>query len=269
MQARDSFWGARPARRLLLAAALVAGGAGPLAADAAAPTVPKVVPVAPLPGPTSPVPTPRRPTARLRALRADRDLTYQEEAAEPESTGLLARLVRWLLRLLSGGQRTTGGRIAWNTLFYGLAIGILVFAVLKFLQIDVTQMFGRSGKKGGLGYEVGEEDIHALDFTEAIAQAEAGGNLRLAVRLGYLRLLKQLTDQALIDWQPDKTNQAYLRELAAARPDLRPAFAELTRQFEYVWYGEWPLPPASYPALRDGQQQLGRALGRPALASGS
>jgi hypothetical protein len=193
-------------------------------------------------------------------LRADRALTYREVAAEPETEGLLARLLRWLARLLNGTSSTQGGRTAWNVVFYILAIGLLVFAVLKLLQLDVARLFGRSARARGLGYTVGGEDIHALDFGAALAEAEAAGQLRLAVRLGYLQLLKQLTDQHLIDWLPDKTNQTYLRELAAARPDLHPAFAELTRQFEYVWYGEWPLGAASYPPLRARQLELSRAL---------
>lgn len=263
MQARFFLRAGRLGRGLALAA-LVAAGAP--RAQAAAPTPPPATrPVAPLPGPAT-APVLRRPVARLRALRANPDLTYHEATAEPETEGLLARLLRWLLRLLNGLQSTRGGRVTWNVLLYGLALGVLVFAVFKLRQLDVARLFGRAARAGGLGYTVGGEDIHALDFAAALAEAEAAGQLRLAVRLGYLQLLKQLTDQHLIDWQPDKTNQAYLRELAAARPDLRPAFAELTRQFEYVWYGEWALGPASYSPLRAQQQQLGRALGAPAAA---
>ncbi|NML67761.1 DUF4129 domain-containing protein [Hymenobacter sp. RP-2-7] len=245
---------------LTLGALLTAGG--PRAAAAAPPAAPTDQPVAPLPGPATVVV--RRPAARLRTLRARPELTYRDVSAEPESEGLLARLVRWLAALLGRTPRTKSGRVAWNIVFYGLTSGVLVFAALKLRQLGVARLFGRSARAGGLGYSVGGEDIHALDFGAALAAAEAAGQLRLAVRLGYLQLLKQLTDQHLIDWQPDKTNQAYGRELAAARPDLRPAFAELTRQFEYVWYGEWPLGAASYPPLRAQQQQLGRMLGEPA-----
>lgn len=243
---------------LLLLSGLLALAA-PAPAAAAPEPAPKVVPVPPLPGPAA-APALRRPTERLRALRAERDLTYQEVSANPEQEGLLRRILRWVLQWLSGFRSTKGGNITWNTLFYTVAVGLLVFAVLKFLQLDVTRMFGRSSKAQGLGYELGAENIHELNFPDAIAQAEATGNLRLATRLGYLHLLKQLTDQGLIDWQPDKTNQAYLRELAAARPALRSPFTEATRQFEYVWYGEFELPPPAYQQLRASQQQLGREL---------
>ena len=64
-----------------------------------------------------------------------------------------------------------------------------------------------------LAYDTAAENIHEVDFATRLAEAEAAGNCRLAVRLGYLQLLKQLTDRGLIHWQPDKTNHAYLAEL--------------------------------------------------------
>jgi hypothetical protein len=164
------------------------------------------------------------------------------------------------LRQLGGLQSTKGGRVAWNTIFYGLLGAGLVFAVLKFLQVDLTRAFGRAPRRGPLAYEASPENIHELNFAEAIAQAEATGNLRLAVRLGYLHLLKQLTDRDLIAWQPDKTNQAYLHELAASYPAAHAAFAQLTRQFEYSWYGELPVSASGYQQVRADQHRLGQQL---------
>ncbi|RZK61438.1 MAG: DUF4129 domain-containing protein, partial [Hymenobacter sp.] len=184
----------------------------------------------------------------------------QQGTGAPEQAGFLARLMGWLWRWLAPLLDTKGGRLAWDTIFYGLLGGTLVFAVLKFLQVDLTRVFGRAPRALPLDYEAGQENIHELNFTEALTQAEATGNLRLAVRLGYLQLLKQLTDRDFIAWQPDKTNQAYLHELAASRPAARPAFAELTRQFEYAWYGELPVPAALYQQVRAAQRQFGQQL---------
>lgn len=132
--------------------------------------------------------------------------------------------------------------------------------VLKLLQVDLTRAFGRAPRRAPLAYETLAENIHELDFAEQLRLAEEAGNRRLAVRLGYLALLKQLSDRDLIAWQPDKTNRTYVGELASQRPALRPPFAELTRQFEYVWYGELPLSPAQYAEVRAGQLDLGKKL---------
>jgi Domain of unknown function (DUF4129) len=121
--------------------------------------------------------------------------------------------------------------------------------VLKLLQVDFTRAFGRAPRPAPLPYDVQGEDIHGLDFEALLTTAETAGNYRLAVRLGYLQVLKQLTDQGLIRWQPDKTNHDYLFELPAG--PLPDAFRELTRQFDYVWYGELDdLTPAHYAQAR-------------------
>jgi hypothetical protein len=215
---------------------------------------------APLPPPAAPIAVRRPAAARLRELRGQHDLQYVDVREEPAQASFWQRLLRWLWALLSPTVGSKGGKATWDIFFYGLMAAALVFAVLKLLQVDITRMFGRAARVLPLAYEVGQENIHALNFGDAIAQAEATGNRRLALRLGYLQLLKQLTDRDFIDWQPDKTNQTYLRELAASYPAGRPAFAELTRQFDYSWYGELPLSADLYQQARAGQQQLARQL---------
>lgn len=213
----------------------------------------------PLPADAAAQPPVRRPpAARLRELRGQRELQYVE--GTPEGASLWQRLLAWLWGLLSPAFGTKGGRVTGNVIFYGLMAATLVFAVLKLLQVDITRLFGRAPRALPLAYEAGHENIHELNFTDALGQAEAAGNLRLAVRLGYLQLLKQLTDRDFIAWQPDKTNQTYLHELATSRPAARPAFAELTRQFEYAWYGELPVSAALYQQVRAEQQQFGQQL---------
>jgi len=203
----------------------------------------------------------RRPAGdRLRDLRGQHDFQYVEGTGAPEGAGFLARFMAWLWRWLAPVFNTKGGRVAWDIIFYGLMGTTLIFAVLKVLQVDLTKVFGRAPRALPLAYETGQENIHELNFAEALAQAEAAGNLRLAVRLGYLQLLKQLTDRDFIAWQPDKTNQTYLRELAASQPTARPAFAELTRQFEYAWYGELPVPAALYQQVREAQRRFEQQL---------
>jgi hypothetical protein len=209
--------------------------------------------------------------ARLTELRSQHAFDYHERplASQEASSAwgrFWQRLFNWLARQFSWlGYYTYDG--FWRWLIYGLLAAAVVFVVLKLLQVDLTRAFGRAPRRAALDYETLSENIHELDFPAQLRAAEEAGNLRLAVRLGYLALLKQLSDRALIEWQPDKTNQAYLRELASHQPALRPAFAERTRQFEYVWYGELALTPALYAEVRTEQVALGRQLGGRAVTS--
>ena len=247
----------------LLTLALAGGPAraqGPAWHRRALATRPDTALAAPLPPPAAAAAVRRPAAGRLAELRGQHDFQYVEVRAEPAGVSLWQRLLRWLWGLLAGSRESAGGRTAWDVLFYGLLAAALGFAVLKLLQVDITGAFGRAPRRLPLAYEEGQENIHELDFNQTIAQAEAATNWRLALRLGYLQLLKQLTDRDFITWQPDKTNRDYLAELAARYPAARPAFAELTRQFEYVWYGELPLTAAGYPAARAAQQQLAQQL---------
>jgi hypothetical protein len=247
-----------PARRALLVLALamalpVGAGAGP-APRVASPNQR----IAPLPPDRSTPLSPRRAdAARLRELAGQREFRYEKpEASTSAWDAFWARLWRWLSRLR--GTRSGTGSPAWQFIsrygFYAVALGLLVFAALKLLQVDITAAFGRSARRGQMTYDTAAENIHEVDFRARIAEAEEAGNFRLATRLGYLELLKHLTDRGLIQWQPEKTNHAYLAELAAG--PLREAFRGATRQFEYVWYGDLRLNAALYQQARASQRMV-------------
>lgn len=247
---------ARLAHRLLLLLLLVlalaaAGGAAAKPASPEAPPAAAPHPRALPPDRSTALPTRRADAARLRELAAQREFQYVEPEASTDAwDAFWARLWRWLGGLL----RTPAGRVTWKYGVYAAVLAALTFAVLKLLQVDLTGAFGRAPRRGALAYGTEAEDIHAVDFPVRIAEAEDAGNYRLATRLGYLEVLKHLTDRGLIQWQPDKTNHAYLAELAAG--PLREAFRGATRQFEYVWYGELRLNAALYQQARAGQRAV-------------
>ena len=201
---------------------------------------------------TTPLPVRRPDEARLRQLQADSAFRYEEPA--PAGMGLWDRFWYWLGRLFDRLMGTSGGKLTWKYAWYAAIVAALVFAVLKFLQVDLTGAFGRSARRTRLDYEVLDEDIHGVDFPARLAEAEAAGNYRLAVRLGYLEALKLLSDQGRLHWEPNKTNHAYLHELPAG--PLREAFRVATRQFEYVWYGELTLTAAQYQPVRAAQRAV-------------
>jgi hypothetical protein len=122
-------------------------------------------------------------------------------------------------------------------LFIGAGLAALVFLVLKLAGIDLLHVFRRKSMGANLPYQESLENIHDINFDDELERAIAQHNYRLAVRLLYLKCLKQLSDADLIKWQIDKTNNAYINELT--NPDQRQVFKTLTLQFEYIWYGEF------------------------------
>jgi hypothetical protein len=211
----------------------------------------------------TPLPDRRPDAARLHQLQDDPAFHYQEVA--PESLGLWDRFWYWIASLFSRLFSTRGGQLTWKYGWYAAIVAALVFAVLKLLKVDLTGAFGRSRRHSGLAYDVLDEDIHAIDFPARLAEAEAAGNYRLAVRLGYLEALKHLSDAGLLQWEPNKTNHVYLHELPAG--PLREAFRVATRQFEYVWYGELLLTAAQYGPVREAQRAVRTATSSTAFTA--
>ncbi|WP_175632740.1 DUF4129 domain-containing protein [Pedobacter ghigonis] len=122
-------------------------------------------------------------------------------------------------------------------IFIGLGVSVVILIVLKLIGSE--NIFSRKSKETILPYDVLTENIHEIDYEQELQRLIAEGKFRLAVRLLYLRALKKLSDAELIQWQPEKTNYHYLTELR--EPTLKNDFGKLTLQFDYIWYGDFPI----------------------------
>lgn len=180
------------------------------------------------------------PSAEVEAYHEDDAFDYARTVAP--STSFAERMIDWFVRLLDSIFGNEAGR---NIFQYGIFGAALILVMVLLMRSELGGVFKRSVmKKGGLEYEEMEEDISGMDFDALIAEAIAAGNLRRAVRLHYLKLLAEMTDRGLIEWRREKTNSEYLNELR--RHDLRFRFAELTRVFDFVWYGGFEIDSERY-----------------------
>lgn len=189
---------------------------------------------------------PRSPSAqRLDDFRNDRDYNYERNIPPPQNP--LARFWDWLMRKLYEFFQSGSYQNFWQYVLL-TAIGALVVWLLYKAEF-LGGLFGRKAEEDLLEYNRLTENIHELDFNKLIEEAIEGHNYRLAVRLYYLKTLKQLTDKQLIHWQPTKTNRVYVDELGSSF--LRKEFEQLTSQFEYVWYGEFKVTEAEFSLLKE------------------
>ncbi len=128
-------------------------------------------------------------------------------------------------------------------------IGVLLLIVLlKVLGINIMNPFSKSGNDIPISYTSVQENIHGRNFEAEIDQAIMNKDTKLAIRLLFLKTLKQLTDQKLIEWMPNKTNQQYFYSLPASH---QPGFSELTKIFEYAWYGEKNIEYADFQDIKN------------------
>ncbi|OOQ58473.1 DUF4129 domain-containing protein [Mucilaginibacter pedocola] len=184
------------------------------------------------------------------SIRRFNDAAIKKYAAQPEfkynevKTGGLSWWTRfwiwfwaWFQSLFSKNKTEISGFAVFMKYFFIMTgVAALVFLILKLSGINMLQLF-RKKPYSAISYSEAVENIHEIDFEAEIENAVAVKNYRLAVRLLYLRSLKQLSDAGLINWQINKTNTTYVTELTDATQ--REAFRRLTLQFEYVWYGDF------------------------------
>lgn len=181
----------------------------------------------------------------LRDYQTDRNYRYDRDTTPPRS--LLSKIWEWIGQKISDLLRSRVYKNAGQYIVLALIAALVVWLLRKAEVLGF--LFPKKAASDPLDYENLTENIHEISFSDRIEEALAGRNYRLAVRLLYLRALKQLTDRNLIAWQPNKTNRQYAHELANS--PLRPAFEELTTQFEFVWYGDFPIDEQSFGALAD------------------
>lgn len=119
-----------------------------------------------------------------------------------------------------------------------VVIGTALLVLLLRLTLG-TQAKARNKKikatQEAISLEEIEENLTANDPTNLIDQAIQNGNYRLALRLYYLKIIRELSLTGAIEWKKDKTNGDYLRELK--KNQLRSPFRSVTIAFERIWYG--------------------------------
>lgn len=196
----------------------------------------------------------RYPTPdHLRDKQTDHDYQYTHEAPPPENP--LARFWVWLMRKLGNFLVSESYQNVWQ---YVLLVAIASAAVYLLMKAEVLDfLFTRKAQTLDLTYENLAENIHEINFDAAVDEAISQRNFRLAVRLLYLQTLKHLSDSGRIQYKPDKTNRQYVHELASS--SLQSDFESLTRQFEFTWYGDFPIDENQFAALQTGFIAFNRA----------
>lgn len=164
----------------------------------------------------------------------------------------------------SDGNRAIApwGGAAFRLIAYLVLIGVvilLLYLVLK--NISLKQKLTKTNIARE-DYEAPVENIEEIDIDNWLRQARAEGNLRLAIRLYYLGLLKKLNETGLIIWKKDKTNRDYLTELFS-RNEYFDEVKTLTLSYEQIWYGEHHLTTESFEKITAGFETVYNKLNTP------
>ncbi len=199
------------------------------------------------------------------------EILRRAEYQKPEAGGesIFHKIIRQIKQWLAGlfphptlPQSSAGGFQSFSfvlqILLYILILGVIGFLIYRFAPFFADR-FRRKVKKEKkerviLGERLAADETAQNLFSEAEKLAREG-NLRGAIRKGYIALLCDLSDRKIIDLAQHKTNRDYLRGVRQKR-QLYKDMTGLTSNFERHWYGFESAQPTDWEEFRQNYQKV-------------
>ncbi|MFT4095374.1 MAG: hypothetical protein QM640_17235 [Niabella sp.] len=129
-----------------------------------------------------------------------------------------------------------------------IAIAAFIIFLIWYLSQNNLLLFRKKPASLQTRSDEEDKDIFSINYNDAIQKAITDRNYRLAIRLQYLQVLKTLTDRRIINYRPDKTNFEYLLQLKPT--DYYTDFLNITRNYEYSWYGLFAIDEGRYNQIK-------------------
>jgi hypothetical protein len=139
-----------------------------------------------------------------------------------------------------------------------IALAAIAWVARKFLPRFVRNSQTKKASKPRARVVLGERLEPDQSAADLLAEAEAlarAGDLRGAIRRGYIALLVELADRKIISLAQYKTNRDYLgavREIQGLHRNME----TLTNNYEQHWYGLAPAEESDWAAFRAGYQKV-------------
>jgi hypothetical protein len=179
---------------------------------------------------------------------------------------LLKRFFEWLLerddkspvRTPSFGGEMAGANVVMIVIVVAL-VGLLVFLLLQFRR--KSEAVDAEGETSGIAESpLSTDPMSALSkrpetWAGLADELAAKGEYREAIRHLYLALLSHLHRGGVIDYDPTKSNWDYLFGFKGPG-DSKYAFRDLTRRFDFAWYGNLDVTETAYRTFRTIVQPL-------------
>ncbi len=179
--------------------------------------------------------------------------------AKTGKDNFLSRFISWLLESLSDIFGFTFSKLTIEIItyvFYFIIGVVVLYVIIRFVGSEgFSKVLGKESKVTGV-VNLEEEHIEDIDLEAFIKESLEQGNYRNALRYQYLNVLKALSSKAVIDWDFQKTSADYYREIKTQT--VKEQFKNVSRIYDYVWYGEFPIEHNSYEEAMEQFNQLAK-----------
>ncbi|MGK2863589.1 MAG: hypothetical protein ACSLE0_16780 [Chitinophagaceae bacterium] len=146
----------------------------------------------------------------------------------------------------------------FQSILWLIIIGGFITVLVLYLANSHTGLFRKSKSLAAEDEDAALDDIFQINYPQEIEKATSIKNYRLAVRLLFLQLLRNLANRQIIQYRQDGTNQDYMMQLNSTR--LYPAFFKLARNYEYCWYGQFEIDKEKYAVIKKDFEIFERGL---------
>ena len=191
------------------------------------------------------------PDSVLKKMQQDEDFWYANYAFEKEKQ-----------KAKEQNKKTPLREQSWfRTLMWVIIIGGFAVALILYLNDSNIGLFRKKVNIFSDEQQEKETDnIFEINYKERIDKAVKAGNYRLATRLMFLQLLKTMAGKNMIQYKQDRTNFDYLMQL---RNTVHyNDFFRLTRNYEYSWYGNFPVNEETWHLIKNDFEKFDSNLGR-------
>ncbi len=189
------------------------------------------------------------------------DSDYDYDSMEGEAENFLGRAISWFfdkIGQLFGVNLPPGMYQVIKVLIYVLLIVFALYILVKLLVGDnASSFFGRQSKLVA-PLNIQEDHIENIDLDGYIKNALKEENYRLAIRYMYLKSLKLLSLNNIIEWHYEKTNTDYYREIESI--SLKESFKIASYLYDNIWYGEFALDKVGFENARKDFERLNQHL---------
>jgi hypothetical protein len=188
----------------------------------------------------------RLPDSVIKALREDKAFWYANETFKKREKK-------------KEKTRFTSQPLFQTILWLIIISGFITFLIL-YLSNSSVRLFRKSSNIADEETGIESSDIFSINYQKEIDKAVGMNNYRLAVRLMFLRLLRNLSDKNIIEYKQDNTNFDYMTQLRST--GLYPDFFRLARNYEYSWYGQFDIDKEKYSIIKNEFEKFDGKINR-------
>ena len=162
--------------------------------------------------------------------------------------GIFERFINWLSDLIFGDNNYDNINLTRKIIIWAVILASLAAIIWILLKSDLSKLIIPKSKLTTFNFSELTEDLSSINFDKMIDEACVAEDYRTAIRWHYLKSLYLLEKANYLVFQPSKTNIDYQTDLK--KTNLVKEFADISRIYDYVWYGKFIVNQSKYTNLK-------------------